>query len=110
MLKHYNCITNALQLQENQLLLQSMLLYHFLILIRLIHPEVIQEIAAVRHFAQKSASGRVIFLVTLKVLRESANFLGDNGNLHLRGAGVFRVRAIFCDNRFLLCALERHRE
>jgi len=87
-----------------------MLLYHFLILRRLVHAEIVQEIAAVCHFAKQSAASGVIFLVTLKMLRESANFLGDNGNLHLWRTGVFRVCAIFCDNRFLLCALERHKE
>ena len=85
-----------------------MLLDHFLILLRLVHAQVIEEVSAMRDFAKESVAGGVIFLMRLKVLCEETDFLGQNSNLYGRRSRIFRMLTMLADECFFLRALEGH--
>lgn len=86
-----------------------MRLQHFLIRIRLVHAEVIQELAALRDFAKEPPARGEVLLVLGQMRREKIDLLGEDGDLHLRGAGVFVMGAVFGDESLLGCALDGHR-
>ena len=56
--------------------------------------EVIQERAALPHHHEEAPSRVVVLLVNLKVGGEILNALGEKRHLHLRRAGVVRVKAV----------------
>ncbi len=85
-----------------------MRLQYLLILLRLIHLEVIEEFSPLRHFPKKPASRRVVFLVLLEMLRQQSDFFCVNGDLHLRGTGIFGMGSVLRNEIFLLSTLDRH--
>ncbi len=85
-------------------------LEHLLVLRRLIHLEVIQELAAVCDFTEQPAAGAVVLLVILQVLGEHLDLGGQDRDLHLRRAGVLFVGLRFLNQLLLFRALEGHRE
>lgn len=91
------------------LLLQLMLLQYRLVLLRLIHAEVIEELATLGDLAEKTTSCREILLMLGEVLAQEIDLLGENGNLHLRRPGVFVVCAMLGDETLLGGGLECHR-
>ena len=50
--------------------------------------EVVEELSAARHEAEKSATGGKIFLVILHVIREMLDPLGHEGDLEVGASGV----------------------
>lgn len=64
--------------------------------------EVFHQAAALANFLDQTTAGGVVLLVALQVLRELFDFLGQNGDLDLRGTGVGGVRLIFFNNTLLL--------
>lgn len=90
------------------LLLQFMRFQHFLVLLRLVHAQVHEELAALRDLPQKPPARRVIFLVLLQVLRQERNSLRQDRDLHLRGPGVLRVQTVFRNEIPLRRALDSH--
>ena len=85
-----------------------MLLEHFLIVIRLVHAEIREELAALSDFAEQTATGGVIFLVIFQVISKESNRLGEDGNLNLRGTRVLCMRAVLGDKRLFLGLLDGH--
>src|ERR1039457_6261503 len=64
--------------------------------------QIIKQTAALAHQHQKSAARPMVLLVQLKVLRQLANALAQEGNLDLRTPGVRLVRTKLLDNVCLL--------
>ena len=91
------------------LFFELMRLQHLLIRIRIVHLEVIEELAALRHFAQEPAARGEVLLVLGKVLAQKVDLLGEDGDLDGRGSGVFVMRAVLGDETFLDRALDGHR-
>ncbi len=94
---------------QYDLFLQPLCLQHLLILLRLVHAQVIQELAALSDFAKQTAAGGVILLVFLQVIGQHRDFLCENRDLDLGGAGVLFVELAVFDQLLLGTALEGHR-
>ena len=86
-----------------------MLLEHLLVLGRLIHLEVREEFATLRDFAEEAFAGGLVLLVILQMTREEADLLGQDGDLHLRAAGIFGVLAVLGNQVLFRGALEGHK-
>ena len=87
-----------------------MQLQHGLIFLRLVHTEIIKQFAALSDFAKETASCGMIFLVILQMAGQKDDFLCEDRDLYLRGAGVFLMNLTVGD-KFLLCAaLDCHGE
>jgi hypothetical protein len=87
-----------------------MLLENLLILGGLVHLEVRQVLAALRDFAKKPAARGVILFVTLQMVGEKFNLLGEQRDLHLRRARILFVKAAFLNDLLLLRAFQGHRK
>lgn len=85
-----------------------MRLENLLVLGRLVHAEVVQKLAALCDFSEESAACRVILLVLLKVASQKTDFLGEDSDLDLRGAGVLFVDLAVRDQFLLGFALDSH--
>lgn len=97
-------------MRSDDLFLETVLLENGLVVVRLVHAEVVQKLAALCNLAKQSAACGVILLVFLKVASEETDFLGEDRDLHLGGAGVFFVN-LAVGNQFLLgFALDGHDE
>jgi hypothetical protein len=59
--------------------------------------EVVEETAALGHEFEQTAAGGVILPVAFEVLGEVVDPFGQQGNLHVRAAGVFFVQAQSCN-------------
>lgn len=92
------------------LLLQFVLLQYILVSIRLIHAQIGEQFAALGYFAKQSAACRVIFLVVLQVIRQESDGLGEDRDLHLRGACILCMRTMLGDKSFLCGLLDSHRD
>ncbi|TSC97219.1 MAG: hypothetical protein Greene101449_1264 [Candidatus Peregrinibacteria bacterium Greene1014_49] len=90
------------------LFLQFILLQRLLILLRLIHAQIIEERPALGDFAKKSTAGGVVFLMVLKVLREFADLLTENRDLHRRRSCVFGMCAVLGNETLFIGTLESH--
>lgn len=86
-----------------------MRLEDFLVLIWLVHTEVREKLSAACNLAEKPFAGGIILLVLMKVLRQFANGLRENGNLHLRRPGIALVGLVLGNDFLLLDTLERHK-
>ena len=91
------------------LLLQFQLFNGLLIVVRLIHTQIIQKFSASCDFRKKSSAGRVIFFVLLKMFRDHIDFLREDCDLHLRGAGIFIMRAVLANKSLFCRAFEGHK-
>lgn len=87
-----------------------MFLDHFLVLLRLIHAQVVQEVSAVRDFAKEAVARGVVLLVIMQVLRQVTDLIRQNGNLHGRRTGVLLMLTMLGDEFLFLRALEGHNE
>ena len=83
-----------------------MRLQHRLILLRLVHLQVIEELAALRDLAEKTATRGEILLVLGQVLAQKVDLLREDGDLHRRGACVGLVDLVLRNETFLRGALE----
>ena len=90
------------------LFLESVHFDRLLIIFGLVHFKVIEERAAASDLAEKSAASRVILLVLLEMFGEHFDFLGQNGDLHLRRSRVLIMLAVLGDELLLVGTLERH--
>ena len=86
-----------------------MQLEHALILLRLVHAEVVQQLAALCNFSEESAACRMILLVILQVSSEQNDFLREDRDLNLWGAGVLFVSLTVGDKLLLGAALDCHK-
>lgn len=66
---------------------------------------VIQQLAALGHHHQQTATGSMVMLVVGKVLGEVSNALGKHCNLETGGTGVFLVRLEVVDVNFAHCRI-----
>ncbi len=60
--------------------------------------EVFQVLSAVGDHADESAAGVIVFRILFQMLRQFLDFLGEDGNLHFRGAGIGVVAGHFLDD------------
>lgn len=95
-------------MQVERLSLQTVRLEHLLVLRRLVHLQVHEELAALRDHAEQSFAGVVVLLVFLKVLRHLVDAARENRNLYRCGARVLCVILMLLDQCLLLRALQRH--
>ena len=82
---------------------------HLLVLLRLIHTEVREELAALCNFGEESAAGGIILLVFLQMLRQERDFLREYRDLHMGRPRVLLVRLMLGNQRLFCFSLERHK-
>jgi len=73
-----------------------------LVTLGIVFLEVVEQATPLADQHEKTAARAVILLVRLEVLRQLANALAEQRDLHLGTAGVGRVRAVAVNNGFLL--------
>jgi len=92
----------TLEFQAKPLLADAELGDHTFIALGIVFLEVVQQATPLADQHEKPAARAVVFLVRLEVLRQLADTLAEQRDLHLRTAGVGRVRAIAVNDGFLL--------
>lgn len=98
-----------LDILSDDLFLEIECVDRLLIILRLVHTEVVEQLAAAGNLGQKSTASGVVFLVILEVLGHHRDFLGEDSNLHRWRTGVLVVCAVFADECLLRGTLERHK-
>jgi hypothetical protein len=73
-----------------------------LVTLGIVFLEVVEQTTPLAHQHEKAAARAVVFLVRLEVLRQLANALAEQRDLHLGTAGVGRVRAMLVNEGSLM--------
>src|SRR5690606_21965798 len=71
--------------------------------------DVVEKRTALRHELQETTTGMVVLRVGLEVLGQIVDPLGQNGDLHLGGAGIACLLGEFFHQRGLALSRNRHR-
>jgi len=93
---------------DDHLFLEPVCFENLLVLVRLVHTQIVQKFAALCNLTKQSTACGVILLVFLKVASEETDFLGEDSDLHLRGAGILFVDLAVRDQFLLGFALDGH--
>jgi hypothetical protein len=70
-------------------------------------PEVVQQAPTPTHHHDQATARAVVLDMTLEVLGQILDALGQQGNLDLRGPGIPFVKFVFLPNRCLRCVCHK---
>jgi len=102
-------IAQSSKLTALPLFLQIQRVDHLLVVLRLVHPEVREELAAARDLGDESATRGIVLPVIFEMLGHLFDLLRENGDLDGGRARVLLVKAVLGDDLLLRSALENHR-
>jgi len=83
-------------------LADAVFLNDFFVALGVVGLKVIEQATTPAHHHKKTAPGGMILLVGLEVLRQLANALAEDRNLHLWTSGICGVRAVLTNDALLM--------
>jgi hypothetical protein len=88
--------------QAAELFFQAKRLDNGSVAINVFEFDIVQEPAAPADEHQQSATGVMIFLVSLQMFRQVFNAIGEQADLDLRGSRIGFMHLEFCDHLFFV--------